>query len=323
MLGVRALYDQILLDGWRSVLALRGTPESPQLEAKEKEDRSTDVLSAGDESRIAAAVCGLANADGGVFLFGVRARTEDGVDRVQNLEPISNVSKCLLRVERAIARSLEPPLTRIEIDRVEDPSKRGAGVIVLNVDSSDSGPHRIAVGPDEGRYYMRAGSRTVVMPHTVLADRFGRRPSAKLQIGVSYGDNEEEPGFHEARFYLRNYGRGAARQPAILIHRAPAALRWEANEWDTGWTRLGQVGTETSSDAGWRSSPDVVVFPGQHITVATVPVHHGVSTPRRLRLRGFVYHLDGMPLEWALTVEFNKRTVYEPALPRVRSSSGS
>ena len=284
---MRALYDQITAEGWPSLLALRGAQESPHLEAKEKEDRSTDILSPGDEARIAAAVCGLANADGGVFLFGVRARTQDDVDRSQNIESISRVAKCLARVEKAIARTSDPPITRIEIEKVEDPTSRGAGVVVLYVGSSDGGPHRVGVGRDEGRYYLRAGSRTVIMPHTILADRFGRRPPAKLRIGVSYGDNEEEPGFHEATFYLQNHGRSAARQPAILIHEAPGALEWEAKEWGrSAWTRIGQVGTAVSTDAGWRASADVIIFPGQRVTVATFgapPREHAAAaaTPGR------------------------------------------
>jgi hypothetical protein len=311
---VRALFDQIAAEGWSSLLALRGTAESPHLEAKEKEDRLTDILTAGDEARIAAAVCGLANADGGVFLFGVRARTQDDIDRIQNIEPISRVAKCLARVEKSIARTVEPAVTAIELEKVEDPSSSGAGIILIYVGSSEGGPHRVAAGRDEGRYYVRAGSRTVLMPHSILADRFGRRPPAKLRIGVSYGDNEEEPGFHEARFYLQNHGRGAARQPAILIHDAPGALEWESNEWDTGWTRIGQVGTAVSTDAGWRASPDVIIFPGQSVTVATVPVRHQVPTPRRLRLRGYVYCLGGAPFEWSLTAEFNKRAAYDPPI---------
>ncbi len=135
---------------------------------------------------------------------------------------------------------------------------------------------------------------------------------------MSYGDNKEEPGFHEAWFYLQNHGRGAARQPAVLIHDAPGALEWEAKEWDPAWAPIGQVGTAISTDAGWRASADVIIFPGQRVTVATVPVRHHVRTPRRMRLHGFVYHLDGAPFEWSLNAEFNGRAVYDPALTERR-----
>jgi hypothetical protein len=310
---MRTLYEQILADGWSALTALRGTPESPYLEAKEKENRATDVLSKGDEDRIAAALCGLANADGGVFLFGVRARTQGDIERIQNVEPIANVAKCLARVERALSRMIEPPVSSIEIEKLESPEGRGAGVVLVYVGASDGGPHRVAAGAMEGRYYLRAGSRTVLMPHTLLADRFGRRPAAKLRVGVRFGRNDEEPDFHEAIFYLQNDGRGAARQPALLIHDAPPELEWDTSTADSGWTRVGQVGTALTTTAGWRASADVVVFPGQRITVATVWIANDMRTPRRLRLSGFMYCLDGAPVEWSVIAAFNKGTVYGPA----------
>src|SRR5262245_34144189 len=130
---MRALYDQLLAGGWPDVVALVGRPEDPHLECKVKADATTPKVPDEDRGRIAKAVCGLANADGGVFLFGVRAapdKAQGGLDRVTQIVPVTDVEQCARAVEATINGWIEPPLSIANVNTIEDPATPRSGIVL-------------------------------------------------------------------------------------------------------------------------------------------------------------------------------------------------
>ncbi len=277
-------------------------------EEREKHDRTIPALNEGDRSRIAKAICGLANADGGVFLFGVRARTDaGGIDRVQNIEPIADVVRCARHVEDTIARWIEPAISIVHIETSEDPGS-GSGIVLGYVPASDGGPHRVALGAEQGRYYLRAGSRTEIMPHTILADRFGRRPQARLRLVADFISGTGSPTHHAWGISLRlvNQGRGVARQPAIVVRDPTPGLDWRSpSKTMQGWAVMYGHGNWRPNFCGWQGPSDAVVYPGGEQYV--VHVGHGNASGglTTLPFKGTIYALDAEPHDFdcVLTID--------------------
>jgi hypothetical protein len=288
---MRAIFDRINAGGWAELLDLRGQPEGPHLEAKRKEEPGTPKLSEKDRSSIAKAVSGMANADGGCLLFGVHAGPDPaGIDRIHAPNPIEAVDQCLLSTQQAVAAMLEPPISLCEVERVLEPGGGKSGIVLVYVPASDGGPHRVVTGPGEGRYYLRAGSNTEIMPHTTLADRFGRSARADLQLQVVVGNGAVRIGLH-------NRGRGSARQPAFILRTAPATHAWaDRREWDElqpRWHQLHNVEGYSPDFWGWRGGPEIVVYPTAYEHVVNVALK--ASAPEKLRLHGTIYCLDAKP----------------------------
>lgn len=301
---MRALYDQIIAGGWPAVAALVGQPEGPHLECKVKTDPSTPKLPDDDRARIAKAVCGLANGDGGVFLFGVRAapdRSQGGLDRVTQIVSITDVEQCARVVEATIGGWIEPPISIVNVEKIEDLATPGSGVVIVYAGSSDGGPHRIATGVNEGRYYLRAGSSTEIMPHTILADRFGRRPQPKLRLLADFTSGSGPPMHHEWGISLRllNEGRGTARHPAVVVRDYLAGLDWRsASKVGPNWKVLYGHGNWRPNFCGWEAPSDVFIYPGAEVYVAHVG--HGTASGglTSLPFKGTIYAADAQPRDF-------------------------
>lgn len=304
---MRAIYDQLIDGGWQALGALQGEPEGPHLEAKRKSNPSIPNLDEGDKVRIAKTVCGLANADGGCALLGVHAGPDDqGIDKIQGPQPIMNVNSCLLAVQQAIASMIEPPIVLVEVHAVVEPGT-DRGVVAVYVAASDGGPHRITTGPEQGRYYMRASSNTVVMPHTILADRFGRRPQPRLRLVADFraGSGQDQWGIS---LRLRNEGRGVAHQPAVVVREPMVGLGWRHNSPIDmkQWAIIYGHTNYNLDQCGWQASAGVVVYPGFDLYVTHIGHGNGSGGVTRVPLAGSIYCLDAAPIEFNGVIELGK-----------------
>jgi hypothetical protein len=123
---------------------------------------------------------------------------------VSDIEPIEDLSKFRNEVDRNLKTFTEPPIPGMAVDEVRDPAG-DRGMLVAYVPQSDGGPHRaIGAGRDvNDRYYMRTGTSTVMMPHSILASMFGRTPPPKLRLALCRESRT-------ASLYVGNLGRGCA-----------------------------------------------------------------------------------------------------------------
>jgi hypothetical protein len=132
---------------------------------------------------------------------------------------------------------------------------------------SDGGPHRaVNVSSDvNDRYYMRTAAGAQTMPHSLLADRFGRAANPRLRLRVKVGPSSP----FAFVLSLVNEGRGAPRRPAIILKKFQlrgGELKWPSHPSHDGETGFvlralpyGEVALES-----WLLEPfeDMVVYPG-------------------------------------------------------------
>jgi hypothetical protein len=210
------LYGQ--LHDAAGVLALIGEAEDAHLDCKEwpaKDDDAQKVL--------AKAACGLANADGGVLVIGMRAesQTKDDPDVVTGAAPVSDTSLVKSRLLGLISNLVEPGIVGIEAREVNEQANSKAGFVVVYVPKSEGSPRR---SRKDWKFYLRIGSATLPMEYWQIEDTFGKRPHPKLTLLLEGRDRVSKPvdvrrAVREFVIGLKNEGAGIAKYPGLRFRR--------------------------------------------------------------------------------------------------------
>ena len=136
-------------------------------------------LNDNDRNNLAKAISGFGNSEGGVIVWGIDcSRGFDGSDVATAKHPITNVRRFVSWLQGVISGCTVPPHTGVQNHPVEIDGK-GSGFVVTYIPKSDHAPHQEI---RTRRYYIRAGSDFVPIPHDVLAGMFGKRPQPKLKV---------------------------------------------------------------------------------------------------------------------------------------------
>ena len=136
-------------------------------------------LNDNDRNNLAKAISGFGNSEGGVIVWGIDcSRGFDGSDVATAEHPITNVRRFVSWLQGVISGCTVPPHTGVQNHPVEIDGK-GSGFVVTYIPKSDHAPHQEI---RTRRYYIRAGSDFVPIPHDVLAGMFGKRPQPKLKV---------------------------------------------------------------------------------------------------------------------------------------------
>ncbi len=134
------------------------------------------VLHSTDLNNLARAISGFGNSEGGVVVWGVDASLDvDYADVAKAKRPIKNVARFVSWLQGAVSGRTIPAHTGVEHWSVDTDS--GSGFVATYIPKSELAPHQ-SIG--DSRYYMRAGSSFLPVPHAVLAGMFGRRPQPTI-----------------------------------------------------------------------------------------------------------------------------------------------
>lgn len=138
--------------------------------------RGPKVLHETDRNNLAKAISGFGNSEGGVIIWGVDASPDaDYADVANAKKPIENISRFVSWLEGTVSGRTVPPHIGIQNYPIDIGS--GKGFVATLITKSERAPHQAI---PEQKYYMRAGSNFVPVPHAVLAGMFGRRPQPEL-----------------------------------------------------------------------------------------------------------------------------------------------
>lgn len=176
----KELYARFLNSGADGIRQLIADTESEDLYLDFK--RSSDhgcgkSLDNKDRANYAKAVSGFGNSEGGVICWGVDCRhNSKGADVTVDLFPIENVQKFKSWLDGATSGVTVPAHSGVLNDIILDESGVNGFVISL-IPKSNQAPHQTT---KDSRYYMRAGSNFLPVPHSVLSGMFGRRPQPKV-----------------------------------------------------------------------------------------------------------------------------------------------
>lgn len=173
------IYERIKKDGEKALDELILTQQSEELFLDFKRSANngdSTILDDKDRNHLAKAISGFGNSEGGVVVWGIECkRGVDGADLPRTKFPITNVKKFKSFLENAISGCTIPPHAKVQNHEIS--KKKGDGFVITLIPKSDSSPLQDVV---EKRYYIRAGSNFVPVPHDLLAGMFGRRPQPNV-----------------------------------------------------------------------------------------------------------------------------------------------
>ena len=186
--------------------------------------RETAPMEEDDRKTLGEALSGFANTEGGVIVWGVDCRQgadRDDPDVVQGLKPIRNIRRWLSDLQAYEHKVASPPLAGVRHALIIDPTLGDdVGYAATYVPKSEGQPvMAIAKMKEQYSYFVRSGSSFSKMPHSMVADRFGRRPHPELKVSLASRSSKEEGGTTLLEFILgiKNVGRGLALYPALLF----------------------------------------------------------------------------------------------------------
>ncbi len=196
------------------------TMQEEHLYLEFKEISNPDFSNKDDKKNLAKVISGFANSDGGIVIWGIKAKKNDqGIDCAQALMPIDNVSLLVSRLNSLTSDFASPLVDGIRHEKLDVGQDRGFVKTLIPV--SLSGPHMAKAG--ENRYYKRNGDSFQQMEHFDIADMFGRRLkpqlalSTKIMSGYTQGSNIQ----CRVIISIRNTGKGIAKYPYLAIHLEP------------------------------------------------------------------------------------------------------
>jgi hypothetical protein len=201
------------------IRALIGQSEDAHLDCKEWPSNENEM-----QKVLAKAACGLTNAEGGVVVIGMKAKSvaKDEPDLIDSAVLVADKSAIRSRTLDLIGQLVEPGIEGVRAKPVLEIAGGKSGFVVLFIPASEGPPRR---SRKDWKFYLRIGSGTFPMEYFQIEERFGRSPRPKLEL---YLENDGvrggilDPGFFYRWFVLglKNAGRGIAKFPSIRFGRA-------------------------------------------------------------------------------------------------------
>jgi len=191
-------------------------PESLHLEYKRFGNDSSM------KKNYASIVSGLANADGGIVIWGIGTRRPGGEDVAFESRPSDNATDICRRFNQWKDEATNPPVEGVMNKIVE--AENGNAFICTYVPASDGGPHMAMLGVNQ--YKQRRAGRTSAMEHFEVADMFGKRPRPTLALEYRL----RVAGIIDHKYkmsiiiFVKNTGRGAARDIYAVIRPSHNAI---------------------------------------------------------------------------------------------------
>lgn len=168
---------------------------------------------------VARAVAGLANAEGGLLVLGVRENTEKHRGVVARILPgaVRGVPAHITRetIENLLRAAIQYPVEGITICPLRPSNRHRSFVYLIDVPQSLRPPHRV----NEMYYFQRHNFSTDEMQHYQIADLYGRRLGPRLELNDTPPEAvPSAAGQFDVQIVVRNTGNVIAKYvTAILV----------------------------------------------------------------------------------------------------------
>jgi hypothetical protein len=172
---------------------------------------------------LAKALCGFANADGGVVVIGLDARSGGNkydADVIQGAAPVSDAISVKSRIEALVGDLVEPRLEGVLVAALSDTPGSTTGFVLVAVPPTDGPPCR---SRKQREFYQRITAGTYPMEYFQIADMFGKRHRPHLRLCLEEGRFRLDGQVYERELTLgiENCGRAVARFPSVRFKRVP------------------------------------------------------------------------------------------------------
>lgn len=263
MTEARVFRDSILSKGISGIQEMveEKQEETLHLEFKTVSSASTSNLAKEDRKVFAKAICGLANAEGGTIVVGIRTTKVDGLDVASGRQPVENCARLRSQTAAALPEMISPQHPEITVDPIVDDDDSSSGYLVIDVPPSDRRPH---MSLKEHRYFRRGSDGTRMMEHGEIRDLMLAARAGILDVECNVR-NSSATG--DLRFSLslvltlKNVGKVPVIAPYIRIK-------------GSGWNAAGMdaVSGRTLGDGsfGIYGSRDVIVHLDDEISLAYI-----------------------------------------------------
>lgn len=193
-----------------------GIAESDVLEYKTAKEQFSDK----DKTEISKDISAMANASGGIIIYGVktkeRGKNKTLPDKITYINPTNAEI-----LDQVINSQIRPPISGIRKKFIG--KKKTHQIMVVHIPQSVESPHQNLA---DKRYYRRSLSESLPMEHDLIALHFGKRSEPVLQLIVSYATEkkpelifDEENFSQELEFLvsLLNTGKTVAKYTKVII----------------------------------------------------------------------------------------------------------
>ena len=286
--SAKILFDKITLD-YINAEMLGKQFENNILECKQKDSPENGNIEMGDKAKFSKCLSGFANTGGGVVVFGLDARKQDGIDEITAIVPISELKKFesgLLEIE---SRVVERNIQGVEYKRLEtEPEK---GLLAVYIPQSLTPPHRSLV---DRHFYIRAGGTFQPLDLPLIEDLFQRRlhPALSFEAKVTDGLN--------IYIYLQNTGEATAKNP-YLVFQLPEGLSLSGHELDgntrqTSCVRLSSFNKLPGKFIAFRNGNMTPIHPKSEVPLLSLLIINGQSVGRTFKFNHYIYADDMAPV---------------------------
>jgi hypothetical protein len=259
MAGLGSLAAQIAADGEPAIAEILTEQREETLHLEFKTLSSETAFTRDDRKMLAAAICGFANAEGGLLIVGVETKKTDGVDTAFAKRPVKNLNRFRRVVTAALPGMLSPQHNGVLLIPIADGPDQG--FLLIDVPPSDNRPHMSVA---EKRYFRRGSDGTRVLDHAEIRElMFATREGAlEIDWGIESGPASGDLRYHlNIVLTLRNVGRVPVVAPYV---------RLKKHGWSVTTSNLQHVTTRKSVDGihGIYATRDLLVHVNDEIGMA-------------------------------------------------------
>lgn len=180
--SARLLFEKILAEGaaYLESFVVQGLHETESLDFKSGESLNDE------KSTWSEAICGFANNQGGVLIWGIEARKDKttGIDAACDIIPVKNPAGLRSRLLELLRTAVEPPLAGVEIREFYRAGSSGDGFVVCFIPESDFKPHRAEMLKNKP-YMIRISDNFINPSPSLLRSLFYPRTSAQFELEVT------------------------------------------------------------------------------------------------------------------------------------------
>lgn len=220
-----------------------------------------------DKTNISEVLSGFANSNGGIVIWGIKAKTNAaGQDVAKEKKPIKQLTKFLNLLNRLESQAVTPPITSVEHKKIE--VSDDIGFIKTYIPKSDTAPHMANFSGKH--YYKRSGDSFYQCEHYDIVDMFSRKKSPILKVSAKVIRKES---LHQTinRWYILvsiiNDGNNIGKYPYLALNLSPGFTKERYGLDGNGTTGLSYVRNNILFQHNYSGGIDKVIYPGAIVDV--------------------------------------------------------
>lgn len=301
----RQFFDQLVAGGSASIeeLVTKRVHETEWLDFK-----SGEHLQKRKETW-SEAICGFANNQGGVLVWGIDARKdENDVDAASDIKPVGDPAELRSRLIELLRGAVEPPLPGVDVREFHRSGTTGPGYVVCFIPESTTKPHRAENLPNKP-YMIRIADSFHNPSPALLRSLFFPRSNPKIEIDVS--PSWSDPGTTEAprsinilfHIHARNTGIVTVRDLYVVYTTDPVSIPCDTPYGVTRTVEDLETGIEYSRPLHPSSKHRLCTLKYEaRVATAVAPKKSYRPALEKLEMNFDVYAMDMAPLRLSVTL---------------------